>query len=298
LHLGSLFTALLAWLQARSLEGTFVVRIEDLDRARALPVVDAQLAALKRVGIDWDEGPDVGGPHAPYLQSQRGPSYARALHALREAGLIYPCYCSRADILRAAEAPHGPGDEGPRYPGTCRELRQEERDRRERQGRPAAWRFRAPVGPIAFDDLVCGRVSQDVQAQVGDFVLQRADGVIAYQLAVVVDDLAMGVTHILRGRDLLASTPRQILLYQALGAPPPGFAHVPLLVGTDGEKLSKRNGGQLPDDFDATRVLDLLSRLAGLTTDSPHCAGDLIPRFDLKRLAKRPAVLTVDPRDL
>jgi glutamyl-tRNA synthetase len=298
LHLGSLFTALLAWLQVRALGGRFIVRVEDLDRARAVPVVDAQLASLRRLGIDWEEGPDVGGMHAPYVQSQRGASYERAMETLSSRNLIYPCYCSRADILRAAEAPHGMGEEGPRYPGTCRDLSSAERERRRQAGRQAAWRFRAPREPVGFDDLVCGAVSQDVQAAVGDFVLRRADGVIAYQLAVVVDDVEMAVTHVLRGRDLLASTPRQILLYRALGATPPRFAHVPLLVGTDGEKLSKRNGGELSQDFDPGRVLALLARLSGLAGEAPHTPHELISRFDTARLARLPPTLTVDQGQL
>ncbi len=298
LHLGGLFTALLAWLQVRCQGGAFILRIEDLDRARALPVVDEQLAALRRLGIDWDQGPDVGGPHAPYFQSQRSARYAEALATLRRRDLIYPCYCSRADIARAAEAPHGPSEEGPRYPGTCAALEVDERARREAQGKVPAWRFRAPDVPVAFNDLVRGPVSQSVQAEVGDFVLQRADGVVAYQLAVVVDDVAMCVTHVLRGGDLLTSTARQILLYQALGAPLPAFAHVPLLVGADGEKLSKRNGGHVPADFEVTRVLKLLAWLAGFPEGNPTSANELVRHFDLPRLARQPSALTVHPGDI
>jgi glutamyl-tRNA synthetase len=296
LHLGSLFTALLAWLQSRALGGAFAIRIEDLDRARALPVIDAQLATLRQLGVDWDEGPDVGGPHAPYLQSQRAEHYSRALALLQERGLVYPCTCSRADVLGAAEAPHGLGQEGPRYPGTCRALSPEERERR--RDRPAALRFRVPDGAVGFDDLACGAIEQNVQAAVGDFVLQRADGVVAYQLAVVVDDIAMGMTHVLRGRDLLASTPRQILLYRALGAKPPIFTHVPLLVGADGEKLSKRNGGAVLPDFNPRAVLARFARLAAFSPSTPSAARELIDSFDARRLGQLPAILTPGPGDL
>jgi glutamyl-tRNA synthetase len=293
LHLGSLFTALLAWLQARTLGGAFVLRVEDLDRARALPVVDAQLEALRRLGIDWDEGPDVGGRHAPYLQSRRPERYAQALALLEEHGLVYRCHCSRTDVLRAAEA--GASEEL-RYPGTCRALEPDEVQ--QRQERQAALRLKVPSGTVAFEDLVCGPMEQDVQATVGDFVLQRADGVVAYQLAVVVDDIAMGITHVLRGRDLLSSTARQLLLYRALGAPPPLFAHVPLLLGPDGEKLSKRNGGAVPADFDPPRVLAQLAALAGLSPDRPRTASDLIGAFEPDHLRHLPAALTLAPGDL
>ena len=241
LHFGNARTALLAWLQVRSQGGQFVMRVEDLDRARSVPgAMERQLRALRAIGLDWDEGPDVGGPCAPYLQSERTDTYADAVARLQAAGRLYPCYCSRAEIARAAQAPHG--DEGPRYPGTCRALSGVERQAREAAGRKPALRFRVAPGVVAFEDQVAGRYAQDVEAAVGDFVVQRADGVFAYQLAVVVDDLAMRITHVLRGDDLLPSTPRQLQLYQALGAPPPRFAHVGLVLGPSGERLSKRDG--------------------------------------------------------
>jgi glutamyl-tRNA synthetase len=294
----------------RALGGSYVLRIEDLDRARALPVEDEQIAAMRHLGLEWDEGPDVGGPYAPYRQSMRGERYERALGRLREQGLVYPCYCSRADVQRAAEAPNlsnqpasaglpaGLADDGPPYPGTCRELRPKDREERERAGRMPAFRFKVPPGTVRFDDLACGPVAQDVQTVVGDFVLKRADGVFAYQLAVVVDDIEMAMTHVLRGRDLLSSTARQLLLYQALGASPPVFTHVPLLLGSDGSKLSKRNGGALPTDFDTRRVLDALAGLARLSPKRPGAVRDLISYFDVQQIARLEPTLTLSPEDL
>jgi glutamyl-tRNA synthetase len=290
----------------RALGASFVLRIEDLDRARALAVEDEQIAALKRIGLDWDEGPDVGGPYAPYRQSMRSDRYEQALGRLRDRGLVYPCYCSRSDVQRAAEAPHAPpaglpaglADDGPPYPGTCRELGPNDQKERERLGRMPAFRFKVPPGIVRFDDLACGTVEQDVQAAIGDFVLKRADGVFAYQLAVVVDDIEMAMTHVLRGRDLLSSTARQVLIYQALGATPPLFTHVPLLLGSDGSKLSKRNGGALQASFDGRRVVERLAGLAGLSPERPGTARDLISDFDVQHIGRLQATLTLDPEDL
>ncbi|HEX2093301.1 MAG TPA: tRNA glutamyl-Q(34) synthetase GluQRS, partial [Longimicrobiaceae bacterium] len=237
LHLGNARTALLAWLHARSAGGRFVLRVEDLDRGRVRPgYAEAQLADLRWLGVDWDEGPDVGGPFAPYLQSEREALYRETLGRLEERGLLYRCRCSRREIAAAASAPHGPADEGPRYPGTCRARPAGERDG------PAALRFPVSPGEVGFRDLLQGPVAFDPEAETGDFVVRRRDGVAAYQLAVVVDDAAMGITHVVRGADLLPSTARQLLLYRALELLPPEFLHVPLLLGPDGERLAKRHG--------------------------------------------------------
>jgi glutamyl-tRNA synthetase len=240
LHLGNLRTALLAWLFARCQGGRFVLRVEDLDRPRVRPGATASmLADLRWLGLDWDEGPDVGGPYAPYTQSERQELYATYLQRLQEAGLVYPCYCSRAEIARIASAPHG--SEGPRYPGTCRTLSARQRRQHEAAGRRPSLRFRVPAERIvAFDDLLAGPHSQQVQQAVGDFILRRSDGIFAYQFAVVVDDGLMGINQIVRGSDLLASTARQILLFEALGFPVPAFAHVSLWLDSTGQRLSKR----------------------------------------------------------
>ena len=168
---------------------------------------------MRWLGLDWDEGPDVGGAYGPYTQSARQAIYDAALARLRDRGLLYPCYCTRAELARIASAPHG--DEGPLYPGTCRNLSRRERRAREAAGRLPAWRFRTPEAPISFVDRIAGSVTESVAASVGDFVVRRSDGIIAYQLAVVVDDALMGITQVARGADLLTrrrassrSTPR------------------------------------------------------------------------------------------
>ncbi len=240
LHLGNLRTALLAWLFARCAGGQFVLRVEDLDRPRVRQgATQRMLDDLRWLGIDWDEGPDVGGPYAPYIQSERQALYLAHMQLLQEAGSLYPCYCSRAEIARAASAPHE--DEGPRYPGTCRHLSERQRRELEAAGRRPSLRFRVDDERlVTFHDLLAGRQQQHVQKVVGDFIVRRADGIFAYQFAVVVDDALMHMTQVVRGADLLASTARQILLYEALSSPIPTFAHVPLVLDGKGKRLSKR----------------------------------------------------------
>jgi len=311
LHLGNLRTALLAWLLARHAGGAFLLRVEDLDRARVRPgAVDAALADLRWLGLDWDEGPDRGGPHAPYIQSERAGRYADALQRLEDAGLAYPCYCSRADVARAASAPHA-GEEGPRYPGTCRDPERRAAQRDRAGGRPPALRFRVPnglEGVVRFEDGLYGTVAQDVAQAVGDFVVRRSDGVPAYHLAVVVDDLAMAITDVVRGADLLDSTPRQILLYRALhalSAPDalghdhretiPRFLHVPLVVDARGARLAKRHGavgvGPLRERGIAPEVVvgGLASSSGLVPTGIALTARDLLDRFDPASISRVPA---------
>jgi glutamyl-tRNA synthetase len=296
LHLGNARTALLSWLAARAGGGAYVLRVEDLDGPRVRAGLEARiLDELRWLGLDWDEGPDVGGPSAPYRQSERLPSYAAALERLRAAGLVYPCFCSRAEIAAASQAPHGPADEGPRYPGTCAALSPAEVARRSASRRPA-WRFRVPPGNVAFDDAVHGRVALDVAEAVGDFVVARADGVPAYQLAVVVDDAAMAITEVVRGDDLLSSTARQLLLYRALELSPPRFGHVPLVVGEDGARLAKRHGALSLGELRARgahpgAVVALLAELSGLPAGRRAAPRELVPGFELGRMLKQPAVL-------
>jgi glutamyl/glutaminyl-tRNA synthetase len=198
IHLGNASTALLSWLSVRAQGGTYVMRIEDLDASRVVAgSSEALLRDLAWLGLDWDEGPDVFGPHAPYVQSERRALYDRAFERLRAAGYLYPCFCSRRDIQGAASAPQAPGDEV-LYPGTCRRLEADEAARRIATGRPHAWRFRVDPSDLSgFDDLVCGRFEPAAGAT-GDFVVRRADGVPAYQLAVVVDDAAMAIDEVVR----------------------------------------------------------------------------------------------------
>ncbi len=244
LHLGNVRTALLAWLFARSAEGQFVLRIEDLDRPRTRPgATERMLTDLRWLGLNWDEGPDCGGIFAPYTQSERTAIYQHYLQLLQEKGLVYPCYCSRAEIAQAASAPHQ-GNEGPRYLGTCRTLTAQKRREYEQHGRRPSLRFRVDATrSVTFTDALCGPLSQHVQGEVGDFILYRADGIFAYQFAVVVDDALMQINQVVRGADLLTSTPRQILLYEALGFPIPMFAHVPLMLDEQGHRLAKRTQG-------------------------------------------------------
>jgi glutamyl-tRNA synthetase len=192
-------------------------------------MADLAIKDLRWLGIDWDEG--------PYVQSERVGIYGAALENLKAAGLVYPCTCTRADIARAASAPHA-GEEGPVYPGTCAGRSAGDAEGLTSEGKAFAWRFRAREQRVMWEDLVRGKVEIGCG---GDFVVGRSDGVAAYQLAVVVDDAAMGVTEVIRGDDLVPSTPRQILLYGALGHEPPSFGHVGLAVGHDGKRLAKRD---------------------------------------------------------
>lgn len=313
LHLGNARTALLAWLVARASGGAFVMRVEDLDGPRVRPGLEPRLLdELRWLGLDWDEGPGASGwpggspagsqggpkadgPQGPYRQSERLGRYAAALRQLVEARLAYPCFCSRAEIAAASQAPHA-SDEGPRYPGTCRALSPDEAARRAASRRPA-WRLRVAPGSVRFEDGVHGPCDYDVAALVGDFVIARADGIPAYQLAVVVDDAAMAITDVVRGDDLLPSTARQLLLYRALGLAAPRFAHVPLVVGEDGERLAKRHGalslGELRErGADPLAVNGLLASLSGLAPEGARVAArELVDGFDLRRLPRAPAVL-------
>jgi glutamyl-tRNA synthetase len=298
LHLGNARTALLSWLAAQAADGDWLMRVEDLDGPRVRQGLEGRiLDELRWLGLDWDEGPDLGGDVGPYRQSQLGARYAEALKALRAVRRAYPCFCSRAEIAAAVAAPHGPADEGPRYPGTCRGLPPAELTRRLGERRPA-WRLVVEPGEVVFEDGVHGRCAYDVAATTGDFVVMRADGIAAYQLAVAVDDAAMGVTDVVRGDDLLPSTARQLLVYQALGLTPPRFAHVPLVVGEDGERLAKRHGalslGELRGrGVDPRAVVGLLASLSGLVAPGTRCwPKELVDGFELARLPRTPARLT------
>lgn len=238
MHLGNVWAMLTAWLSARKQGGAMILRMEDLDPSRSKQVyADQIIEDLAWLGLGYEEGPDCGGRFAPYVQDQRRHLYEEALLKLQGQGLLYPCYCSRKD-LAAVRAPHR-GEKTGVYPGICRELSEEER-RLRAEKKKAAIRFRMSDREDCFQDLNYGLQCQDLKGEVGDFILRRADGVHAYQLAVVVDDALMGITEVVRGADLLSSTHQQRVLYETLGYPTPVFGHVPLLVGRDGERLSKR----------------------------------------------------------
>jgi glutamyl-tRNA synthetase len=299
LHLGNLRTALLAWLFARAAGGSFVLRLEDLDRPRVRPGAAWQLLDdLRWLGLDWDEGQDIGGPLGPYIQSQREALYRAALGRLQAQGLLYPCYCTRAELARLASAPQGPGDEGSHYPGTCRTLTERERRAREAAGRRPALRFRAPDSEIAFPDRIAGPIYENVARSVGDFVVRRSDGVIAYQLAVVVDDALMGVTQVVRGADLLGSTARQLALFDALGYPRPvEFAHVPLALDAAGERLAKREAaegvaGLRQRGLDARQVVGALAASCGLWPEvEPATPADVLASFMPERISREPGMI-------
>jgi glutamyl-tRNA synthetase len=294
LHLGNARTALLAWLDARSRGGAYVMRREDLDRSRVPPDSEAgQLADLRWLGIDWDEGPERGGPYAPYRQSERIACYDAAIDALLAAGRAFPCACSRADVARAASAPHAEDDEGPRYPGTCRGRAPADVEARAAaQGRAPAIRFDGRGERIGFQDEVMGEIAPDA-AGVDDFVLRRADGTAAYQLAVVVDDGAMAIDRVVRGADLLRSTPRQLALYAALGLRAPAFAHVPLLLAPGGERLAKRTRPVSLASLRAPEaVVGALAASAGLRPPGTRlAAAELIAGFTLAAVGREPATI-------
>ena len=231
MHLGNVFSALMAWASVRSQNGSLILRIEDLDiRAHNPQYTSLLLDDLQWLGLTWDRG--------PFFQSKRSELYQDALLKLKQQKLLYPCFCSRAD-LHAAQAPHA-SDGTYVYAGTCRNLSQSERKELSSHKIPAT-RIHVPNKIYAFEDKVYGSTSQNLAESCGDFIVQRADGVFAYQLAVVVDDADMGITEVVRGSDLLSSTPRQLYLQDVLGFSHPIYAHLPLLVAPDGRRLSKRN---------------------------------------------------------
>jgi len=305
MHLGNARTALLAWLSARQAGGAVVLRIEDLDRPRiAAGAEDRLLDELRWLGLDWDEGPDRGGLHAPYRQSERTTHYQSALDRLLASGHAFLCACSRADVARAASAPHeDQGDEGPRYPGTCLGVEPGEVERRAQAlGRRPAVRFRAAAARCPFTDAVHGPADPFGAAGVDDFVLRRADGAPAYQLAVVVDDAAMEITEVVRGDDLLRSTPRQLALYAALGWRAPRFAHVPLVLSAGGERLAKRTRPPSVGDLraagvSAEEIVGALAASAGLVAEGTKVrAAELVEGFDFQRLRRGPVTVPLAPR--
>ena len=295
MHLGNVFSCLCAWLSARSQGGSVVLRIEDLDDRCKRPELAAQLIDdLAWLGLEWDEG--------PYYQHDRLNLYEAALHQLQDAGLTYPCFCTRAE-LHAASAPHA-SDGTPIYRGACRGLSAEEIVRRSTLRAPAT-RLRVPAVDDLVDDVVefvdrtYGAQCEALATECGDFLVRRSDGVFAYQLAVVVDDAAMGVTEVVRGCDLLGSTPRQIYLQHLLGLPTPRYAHIPLLMSPDGRRLSKRDRdldlGELRARFGTPEAL--LGWLAGQTGiapgTTPRSAEQLVEHFSWDVIRKHRENITV-----
>lgn len=270
LHLGNARTALVAWWRARAAGSSFVMRTEDLDEPRTVPeAVTGNLAELRWLGLDWDEGPEMGGPFGPYRQSQRHEHYGNALRELREQGRVFECYLSRRELRELSSAPHGAA---PVYGERERRLNENVAERKRAEGKVPSLRLFVEPGEVAFDDLAHGPQRFDLRREVGDIVLRRADGAWAYQLAVVVDDAAMGIEEVVRGDDLLPSTAVQILIYRALELQPPAFLHVPLLLDQDGDRLAKRRGSLTlaalrEAGVDPRRVVGLLAYSLGIAAE-------------------------------
>lgn len=300
LHVGNVRSALFSWLYARRHGGTFILRVEDTDASRVTEeATEGVLEDLRWLGLDWDEGPGVGGPHGPYRQSERGDIYREAAERLVAQGDAYPCYCTPEELEERRQAALA-RQEPPGYDGRCRTLTDVERAAFEAEGRPAALRFVMPDSEWVVDDLVKGEVRW-APGQQRDFVLVRSDGSPVFLLAVAVDDMLMGVTHVVRGDDLLASAPRNAAVIEALGGTPPAYAHVPQVLGHDGKPLSKRHGstsvaafrelGYLPEAL--TNYLALL----GWSKDD-HTTflsrPELIEAFELERVSSNPAVFDTE----
>ncbi len=305
LHLGNARSFLLAWLSIRARGGAVVLRVEDLDGPRVKAGADAAAVEdLRWLGLDWDEGPDAGGAFGPYRQSERSALYRAALEKLFALGLAYPCVCSRAEIERAASAPHADEHEV-RYPGTCRGKFASVAEAERASGRPASVRFRVEPGAIEVADGFLGTRAFDVLRESGDFVVEKVERAgkksgertAAYQLACAVDDASMRIDEVLRGDDLFSSAARQILLYRALGLAAPQFVHVPLLVGEDGRRLAKRHGDTTVRRFReagvaADALVGWLASVSGLAPKGARAMPrDLVAGFDLARVPREKVVV-------
>jgi glutamyl-tRNA synthetase len=281
LHVGGARTALFNWLLARRHGGRFVLRIEDTDTERSSwEMVAGIVEGLRWLGLDWDEGPDVGGPHGPYFQSQRLEKYRAVIDRLLAAGHAYPCYCSSETLQakrRAAEAADG----GWMYDRTCRQLSPDEVARLDAAGTPRAIRLLVPDGVTSFTDLVHGEIRFD-NRNIEDLVILRSDGQPTYHLSVVADDIDMAITHVVRGDDHISNTPKHVLLFQALGQAVPAFAHVPLILGTDKKRLSKRHGATSVTEYKRMGYLpEAMVNFLALLGWSPGDDRELLSRDDL-----------------
>jgi len=296
-HVGNARTYLLAWLSIRARGGRVILRMEDIDSPRVKRgAAEQAIEDLRWLGLDWDEGPDIGGPHAPYVQTHRLELYRAALEQLKAAERVYPCTCTRSDVQAAASAPHL-GQEGPIYPGTCSHRSAADAEtltRRASEGESSsfAWRFRTSDTLRYLSDLVAKDHWCNPATDLGDFVIAKSDNSPSYQLAVVIDDHAMGITEVLRGDDLLPSAFRQLELYDFFNWQPPQFAHVGLVVGPDGRRLAKRHGdtrlatlrkaGVTPE-----RLIGLLAHSAGLIEQPQSvAAADLVAHFDIRKIPR------------
>ena len=302
LHIGGSRTALLNWLIARNESGSFVLRIEDTDRVRSTPeYLNAILEDLRWLGLDWDEGPECGGDFGPYLQSERSMSYGPHVEKLLETGNAYRCFCSPEELEERRSRAQA-ADGGWIYDRKCLGLSDVERDPLLAEGRPSVVRFRVPAGKTSFDDMVLGRIEFD-NAELDDLVIVRQDGTPTYNFAVVVDDLEMAITHVIRGADHISNTPRQIVIWEALGHDPPTFGHQPLVLAPDKQVMSKRRGaiavgeyrrrGYLPE-----AVVNYMA-LLGWSYEGDQeffSLDELLRNFDMGRVSKKPA--SFDPNKL
>jgi len=296
LHLGSARTALFNWLFARGQKGKVILRIEDTDPLRSRPEMEADiLEDLRWLGLNWDEGPDLGGPHAPYRQSERGEIYREHARLLVEKGVAYPCYCTPEELREKKERALADG-RAPIYDGTCRELDPRRREALRAEGRKPALRFRVPDKEVAFQDLLHGFVRFPA-GTVGDFIILRSDGSAGFHFSVVVDDALMGVTHVIRGEDHLTNTARHLLLFEALERQPPFFLHHSLLLGPDGGKMSKRHGATSVREYREMGYLPqaLTNYLVTLSWSPPEGKevlelDELVELFDIGDLSASPAV--------
>lgn len=303
LHVGGARTALFNWLYARRQGGTFVLRIEDTDAERSTwEMVSGIVEGLRWLGLDWDEGPDTGGPHAPYFQSERLEMYRSWGARLVAGGKAYYCYCAPETLQQKRQAAEAAGG-GWIYDRTCGALTPEDVSEREAAGAPRAVRFKVPEGKTAFDDLVHGPI-EFPNAVIEDFVILRSDAQPTYHLSVVVDDIDMRITHVVRGDDHISNTPKQVLLYEAFGSPPPAFAHVPLILGTDKKRLSKRHGATSVMEYQRMGYLsEAMVNFLALLGWSPggdqelFTREELIARFSLEGISGGNAVFNPEKLD-
>lgn len=300
LHLGSARTALFNWLFARRTGGTYILRIEDTDRSRStIEFEESIIEDLKWLKLDWDEGPEVGGVFGPYYQSERRALYQEKAQLLLEKRLVYHCYCSEGELEKRRQAALARG-EMPKYDGRCRTLGEQEIKRYQEEGRKPAIRFKVPERTIVLDDLIRGHVEFSSEV-IGDFIIVRSEGDVSFNFAVVVDDSEMRISHVIRGEDHLTNTARHILLFEALEYPLPQFAHISMLFGTDGAKLSKRHGATSVGEYRGMGYLpQALNNYLALLGWSPPAAGEvfkleeLAEVFSLERMSKSPAIFDLN----
>lgn len=300
LHLGNVWTALLSWLQVRQQGGTWVLRLEDVDEQRSRAVFARSiLRDITWLGLTWDEGPRIGGPYAPYIQQQRYGLYMRALQLLQRQGLLYPCYCNRAR-LQTLGAPHA--GERHVYDGCC--YKRFKKNMAPSGDKPPSRRVHVPPDTLVFADLQYGRQETALRRDGGDFVVRRADGLFTYALAAVVDDGAMAITHVVRGRDLLPVTAQQIWLLQVLGYDVPQYLHVPLLVDAGAHRLSKRQHGitvaALRDaGADPCQILSYLAWRGGLVREKRrYTLAELVQQSELSRLSGEDICVAAPEREI